>query len=209
MAKCVILIYGGTFDPPHRAHVELPALVAERLSAERIIYVPTSSNPLKDEQPTPARHRLAMLRFALRDCSRCEINEMELGRDGPAYTVETLEQLRVEYAGNVELRLLLGADAAISFHRWKNPERILDLATPVVMLRPPWDRDAFRAKLLASHSAEQVERWLGWTVDVPVIDIDATLLRTRIAAEEDVSDDLAPAVLEYIREHGLYKDEQT
>jgi len=202
-----ILIFGGTFDPPHRAHVELPRFVADRLACERIIYVPTSSNPLKEDSPTPARHRLAMLDLALVGQSHCTISTLEIDREGPSYTVDTLEALRERFGDHeIRFRLLMGADAAVSFCEWKSPERILELATPVVMLRPPYDRERFREELMKIHPKEEAERWLEWTIDCPKIDISASALREKLARAEDVSDAIDPLVMEYIREHGLYRD---
>ena len=80
-----ILIFGGTFDPPHLAHTALPPLVARRLDCKRILYIPAAANPLKtDAPPTAVEHRLAMLRLALADVPDAEISTIELDRPGPS-----------------------------------------------------------------------------------------------------------------------------
>lgn len=199
-----ILIFGGTFDPPHRAHIELPRIVAEKVGCTHILYIPTSANPLKEESPTPIDHRLTMLRLALDGKTNCEISEIEAHNKGPAYTVDTLEKLREIYGEDVQFRLLIGADAVISFPRWKNPERILELAKPVVMLRPPYDQDLFRTKLAETFCEEEAERWLDWTVNCPAIDVDATTLREKLMSSEDCSESIDHNVLGYIKTHRLY-----
>lgn len=201
-----LLVFGGTFDPPHRAHSELPPLVAETLGCRRIVYVPAALNPLKtDHPPTAAEHRLAMLRLAIRDVPGAEISTIELDRQGPSYMVETLEALGGQLEAAAELRLLIGSDQALEFHRWKSWRRILQLATPAVMVREPLDEATYSRQIRETYPQPEAQRWLGWAVDVPRIDIGATELRSRLAAGEEVGDLVSPAVGRYIREHGLYQ----
>ena len=201
-----LLVFGGTFDPPHRAHSELPPLVAETLGCRRIVYVPAALNPFKtDHPPTAAEHRLAMLRLAIRDVPGAEISTIELDRQGPSYMVETLEALGGQLEAAAELRLLIGSDQALEFHRWKSWRRILQLATPAVMVREPLDEATYSRQIRETYPQPEAQRWLGWAVDVPRIDIGATELRSRLAAGEEVGDLVSPAVGRYIREHGLYQ----
>lgn len=202
-----ILIFGGTFDPPHRAHVELPGIVARLLGCDRLIYVPTSANPLKDEQPAPAQHRLAMLRIAIRDLPGAEIDTIEL--DGaevgePSYTIDTLAAFRERFGSVVDLRFLIGADSVLSFDRWREPERILELATPVVVLRPPWTRESFENRLREVFDDDRVESWMRDTVETPLMDISATEIRERLQRGEDATDLIDARVQDYIRREGLY-----
>jgi nicotinate-nucleotide adenylyltransferase len=200
-----ILIFGGTFDPPHRAHVELPAIVADQLGCDRIIFVPVAISPFKtDEQPTSAEHRIAMLELAIRDLPHAEISTIELDRGDVSYTVDTLEALREQFGREVDLRLMIGADQALEFHRWKDSRRIEQLATPVVVLRPPWNEGDFRQALVEQYGADEAMGWIERTVEAPLIDVSATELRERLERGEDVGDDLDPAVMQYIAEHGLY-----
>ncbi|MHC5114421.1 MAG: nicotinate (nicotinamide) nucleotide adenylyltransferase [Planctomycetota bacterium] len=186
-----ILLFGGTFDPPHRAHVELPQLVAGKLGCDRIVYIPAAASPHKtDDDTTDAVHRLAMLRLALGDRPNVTISTIELDRGGVSYFVDTLRALRADLGDDVDLRFLVGADQALAFDRWKDPEEILRLATPAVMLRPREDLPD--------------ERWREWIVETPLIDVSATELREHLRDGRDVSDVLDPAVVEYIRAHGLY-----
>jgi nicotinate-nucleotide adenylyltransferase len=201
-----ILIFGGTFDPPHRAHVELPPRIARQEGCTRLLYVPAALNPLKvNSPPTEASHRLEMLQRALADVPNAEISTIELEREGPSYTIDTLEELQDRYSEDTELRLLIGADQAIEFHRWKDWQRILKLAQPVVMLRPPWDREQFEKELMKHYSPEQVRQWLSYTIDVPAIDVSSSIIRERIASNGDLSDLLPEEVASYILEHGLYR----
>ena len=137
-----ILLFGGTFDPPHRAHVDMPFEVARRIGCTDVVYVPANVNPLKvDTPPTSPKHRLEMLRRALAGKSGAKISRCELERPGPSYMVDTLEILRKELRGKdgtlPRIRLMMGSDQALQFTKWHEWKRILDYATPVVVLRPP------------------------------------------------------------------------
>ncbi len=206
MAAIRLLVFGGTFDPPHLAHTTLPPLVAGRLGCQRTIYIPAAANPLKTLDPvTPAHHRLAMLELAVADVPGAEISTIELDRPGPSYTIDTLLALGRELEGGTELVFLIGSDQALAFHDWKDWQRILELATPAVMVRPPLDRDIFRRRLEQRYDAAETARWLDRSVAVPQLDICASGLRERLETGGDVRGLLQPTVLAYIRAHGLYR----
>lgn len=147
-ARCV-LIFGGSFDPPHRGHLELPRQAMQAVGADLIAYIPAASQPLKQGNAvTPAEHRVAMLRLALRDADPDRaatvvlLDEIERAAeqpDRPSYMVDTLEALRAKLsvAGDAgpTLRLLIGEDNLRVFDRWRQPERIIELAEPLVLLR--------------------------------------------------------------------------
>lgn len=202
-----ILIFGGTFDPPHRAHVELPRLVARRLGCERIIYVPAAVNPLKQDGPLPTSvaHRLAMLRLALAAVPEAEISTIEIDRPPPSYTVDTLRELRRRIGPVAKLYLLIGADAAASFHRWRDPAGIESLAEPVVMLRPPWTRESLIAHIRREQGDAAAAKWAARIVETPLVKINATDLRAGAAHGVIAADVVDGRVLEYIRENGLYR----
>ena len=200
-----IVIFGGTFDPPHVAHAALPPLVARQIHGHRIIYVPAAINPLKaDHPPAPAEHRLAMLRLAIRDVPGAEISTIELERSGPSYTIDTIESLRATLGRQVEMRLLIGADQALEFQRWKRWKELVEFSPPTVMLRPPLDRAAFVAELWRRYESDIAARWVGWIVDVPQMNISATEVRRRVAAGEETTGMLDAEVWQYILKHGLY-----
>jgi len=200
-----ILIFGGTFDPPHRAHVQLPALVARQLGCGRIIYIPAAQSPLKSRAPlTAAEHRLAMLVLAIRDVRGAEISTIELDRGGPSYFIDTLMDLRRKIGEEADLRFLIGADQALEFHHWKGWPGILRLAAPAIILRPPWTRQMLGEAMRKEYGEDEAARWLAWLVDAPLLDISATAIRRRLGEGERVDDVLDPLVIGYIRTHRLY-----
>lgn len=207
-----IIVFGGTFDPPHVGHVLLPPMARDRAGADWLLYVPAARSPFKESGPLASNEdRIEMLRRSLEGLERTGISTIEIDRaegGAPSYTLDTLVRLREAYPG-ATLRLLIGADQAELFHRWREPERIIAIAEPLVMLRVPHET---RTKLLAAMrphwSAEELERWSGRVVELPVVDAEATEIR-RVLEEEGARsgrlDEVTPAgALSVIRERGLY-----
>jgi nicotinate-nucleotide adenylyltransferase len=201
-----LLIFGGSFDPPHIAHAALPPLVADRLGCARILYVPASVSPHKtDDAPRAnAHHRLAMLAMAIADIPNADISTAELERIGPSYTIDTLRHLRSLHAPDITFRLLIGTDQALRFHTWKEWSAILELATPAVMLRAPLDERTFHQQLVIAFGEDEAARWLEWTVRVPTIDASSTEIRQRLLSGKALNDAIDPAVLRYIQRERLY-----
>lgn len=199
------VVFGGSFDPPHRAHVELPRRAAAALGAEKVLYVPARINPLKQTTPPASpEDRLAMLRLALEGVPAVEIRTLELERTGPSFTVDTLRELAAEAAGRTppaRLVLLVGADTALGFPKWRAMEEIAELAEIVVMLRPPLDASAFR------EDYARAWREAGRPVPIEpsrVLDLGADAASST-GLREGGGDGLRPSVRAYIESHGLYR----
>ncbi len=192
------LIFGGSFDPPHLAHLELPEAVRRVLDADAILYIPAARAPHKlSQQQTAAHHRQAMLELALADRPDAHVLTVELDRfeqtGRPSYTVDTLEALLPQLAPHAKPRLLIGTDQALVFDTWRAADRIQQLAEPVVMLRPP------------TQLTDLPEPWQPRAVRVPESSLSSTAIRQRLANGEPVDDMLPPAVAAYITEHRLYQ----
>lgn len=201
-----VVIFGGSFDPPHVAHVALPLMVAEALDADGLIYIPAGRAPHKtDAVQTPPHHRLAMLRLAVAHVPRAVVLTDEIDRveatGKPSYTVETLEVLRQRLGDRVEMRLLIGADMARMFHQWRSPLRIAQLAEPVVMLRLPDTEES----LLAALPAGEREAWRGRLVPLPAMGVSSSEIRRRVSLGQGITGLVPPLVEDYIRRHGLYR----
>lgn len=202
-----ILLFGGSFDPPHRAHVALPQQAAQLIGADLIAYIPAGRAPHKlDQQQTDPAHRLAMLRLALAD-QPGEVptvvltDEIERGSSEPSYTVDTLEALSKRADPGATLRLLIGADQLRIFDSWREPERVIALAEPVVMVRPP----DTKAALLDSLPREQREAWGMRVIDTDQLDISSTAIRKQAATGQPGDTSICDAVEAYIQTHGLYQ----
>lgn len=194
-------IYGGSFNPPHIGHLEAARSALRSLKLDRLLLIPAGQAPHKsapEGTPAPA-HRLEMLRIAARGLERTEISDLEMNREGPSYTYETVEQLRKLYP-DAELVLLMGTDMFLSFLTWRNPERIYQNATLGVFCRGlRKEKDAIYAKRAELEAlGAKVE-----LVDNPIIDISSTQMR-RMLIFRFGRFLLPKGVWEYIRENKLY-----
>ena len=179
-------VFGGTFDPVHVGHLVIASAALEELPLDRVLFIPARRSPLKERGPVAGEaDRLAMLEAAIAGDPRLGVSRVELERDGPSYTVETLEALRDQG----ELFLILGGDAYAEFERWRNPERIRALATIVVAARP------------GAPNAPRDVRLL----DAPLLDISSRELRARAARGRSLRYLVPEAALRYIEERGLYR----
>lgn len=197
-ASVFIGVLGGTFDPIHRAHLELAEAAVEQLGLDRIIFIPAGQPWLKDGQPlTPARHRLAMVRLAVEGNPAFSVSDMEINRPGPSYTVDTLEALRQDLGEREELYLIVGEDVLNDFHRWKNPDRILQLCRLAVFERAD-----------VKHSARKAVQERFGNVDLikaGLPDISGTQIRRSAARGEPLNGKVTKPVEDYINRYGLYR----
>ena len=190
-----VLVFGGSFDPPHRGHAALLAAAAARVNPARILVVPAFHAPLKDEAPAAsAEERLALVRLGLlarlprRWRSRALFDSSEVRAGLPAFTVDTLRRLHEEYPA-AELHFVCGQDAAASFPKWKEPARLKKLATwwygarPGAAAKPP----ALFHRLSGAFP-----------------DISSTELRVALALGQDCTGEIFPEVLARIAARGLY-----
>lgn len=194
-----VLLFGGTFDPPHRGHIEIPPIVRDEQGFDWLVYIPARRSPHKADQPVASdQQRIEMLCGALRGVEHVGISTIETESDtpGPSFTVDTLRRLREIVGPDVELRLLIGADQAQSFDAWREPDEIKRIAPPIVMRRP-------------GVEPAPGSWWQGSVIEAPLLEISATEIRRLLAAADDhdpaLDSMLPPAVLEVIRREGLYR----
>ncbi len=273
----LVILFGGTFDPPHRGHVELPARVRDELERRMecvgkgwLVYVPAARSPHKEKGPAASdADRVEMVRRSLEGVERVGVwteeidrarggkqqeerglespcqekeehgleahategkehglespchEEKEHGRDAhateratePSYTVDTVWRARAwlneRGMSQTALRLLIGADQALGFHRWRSPREIAQTAGPVVMVRgdvADSDDLVLLLKRTRYWRREELEMWREGMVEVGRLDVSATMVRRalRDGDETEIGKWLMPGVVEYIRERGLY-----
>ena len=194
-------IYGGTFNPIHTGHIHAAKQAAQILGLDKLLMIPDRIAPHKEipsGSPTPEQ-RMDMLRLAVAGESGIEVSDIELKREGKSFSYLTVEAIREEYP-NAEIFLLMGTDMFLSFHTWKNPERITAAATLAVMYRG----EKGEAEKIEARKAEmEAEGVRVALVKNETIHISSTQLR-RLIAFQCASEFLPEGVEKYIRENGLY-----
>ena len=199
-------IYGGTFDPVHMGHIETARMAMESASLDRVIFVPNRKNPLKTSAPVAEdNERLEMLLLSAEAHPHFLVSDIELRRDGPSYTVDTLKEIRSELPEETDLLFLAGSDSLISFPSWHCVESVFDFAEVLIFSRRefPFERlEELRGKL-SDKSLARIETGF---LHIPYIDISSTGLRAAVASAPPWPEALPLSVLEYIRYNGLYRE---
>ena len=210
-AKNAIGVFGGTFDPVHNGHLRIALDAREWLGLDEVRLVPLAQAVHRDQPEAPAPRRLEMLQAAVGDRPGLVVDDRELSRDGPSYTIDTLNSLRSDFPDRT-LCLLLGGDAFGGFLSWRDPEGILTLANVAILERPGHslpDDPALR-RLLEHHRVERLKAGrTGQIVLCPVtqLDIAASDIRQRLASGRGADFLVPDPVLALIRAHGLYGSE--
>lgn len=193
-------VFGGTFDPVHMGHLIAAEDARAVMRLDEVLFVPAGEPWFKSyRRITPARHRLAMVRLAVRDNPRFGVSDMEIRREGPSYTIDTLAELRRERP-DADLFVILGVDALCEIDRWRQPRRLFQMATVVGMARPGASLDASVLNAAIPGASERLR-----LVDSALIDISGTDIRRRVADGASIRYRVPHAVEQYIREHNLYQ----
>jgi nicotinate-nucleotide adenylyltransferase len=188
-------VFGGTFDPVHNGHLVAAVNARRALGLDRVLMMPAREPwQKKDSVVAPADDRLAMLEAAVDGIEGLEVSRLELGRPGPTYTADTLEELRRCEPG-CELFLVLGADAAADLATWERPDAIQALATLVVVSRAGVD-----------GRPTPGPPWRTALVPIPALDVSSSDLRRRAAAGDPLEGLMPPAAIRCLRDRGLYAD---
>jgi nicotinate-nucleotide adenylyltransferase len=194
-------VLGGTFDPPHIGHLWLATAAADELDLAKVLLVPAANPPHKRRRSiSHAADRVLMTRLAVANDPRLDVSLVELERDGPSYTVDTLADLGQRHP-DMDLVLILAADSLAQIDTWREPERLLELASWAVGPRPGTplpDRAALVARW--GRSASRIH-FLGG----PALDVSGTLIRRRVAAGRAIRYLVPRAVEELIVDRRLYR----
>jgi nicotinate-nucleotide adenylyltransferase len=190
-------VFGGAFDPPHLAHRALAEVAIAQLQLDELRVLPTGQAWHKTRPLTPAQHRLAMAQLAFAGLPGLVLDDREIQRAGPSYTLDTLRELHAEHPGG-EFFLIMGKDQADALPSWRDWQEIVRLAIICVA-----DRDGLTGERTQFvPPAEMASRFR--KLHMPVMDISATGIRSRIASRQDVAPLVSGAVARYIEHHHLY-----
>jgi nicotinate-nucleotide adenylyltransferase len=187
-------IFGGTFNPPHLAHLIVAQEVREALGLDQIVLIPTHVHAFKGPASVKPRHRAAMTELAAAGEPRLSVDRIEIQRGGTSYTVDTLRTLREREPGT-EWTLILGHDILHELPQWRESEALPELARIVVTSRGGIEADP-RIPYGGDYTL----------VRVPALEVSSTAIRSRVASERSIRYWVPPAVEAYIREQGLYRE---
>jgi nicotinate-nucleotide adenylyltransferase len=196
-------ILGGTFNPPHIAHLVCAQEAHRELALDRVVLIPARIPPHKavEHEPGP-EHRLELCRLAVLGDDRLAVSDLELQREGPSFTVDTLRMLTTQ-APQDELVLILGGDIAAGLSGWHEPEQVLELATVAIAQRRGTSRGAIDRTLSELRGGDRARFF-----SMPRIGISSTMLRRRVVAGQPIRYFVPDQVEGYIRRHGLYSQKE-
>jgi nicotinate-nucleotide adenylyltransferase len=193
-------LMGGTFDPPHRAHVALAHAAREALDLDAVIVVPAGDPWRKAERDvTAAPVRLQLVAAAFDDLEWVAISDIEVRREGPSYTADTLAELQAEQQGH-DWWFILGQDALVDLQHWHEPARIVALARLAVATRGDLEATKIAAVTAVPELRDRIDE-----VPFEPMDVSATAIRAQVLAGQ-VSPDLPDRVRALVDELGLYRN---
>lgn len=190
-------ILGGTFDPPHLAHLIVARDAVDQLQLDAVVFMPAGEPWMKgDAVVSSAADRLEMTRIATSDDPAFEVSSVEIDRPGPTYTVDTLAQLQ---EAGTELFFIVGTDALAEISEWKEPERLWTMATFAVASRSGTDRAAMEGAVRSAPAGALIE------FHVPALDISSSEIRRRVSQGGSIRYLVPDGVRNYIEKKGLYR----
>jgi nicotinate-nucleotide adenylyltransferase len=208
-------VFGGTFDPVHIGHLEMARFVKQKLELDEMWMVLSAQPPHRSKPVASPEQRLAMLEIAIRSYPELTIDDIELKRSGPSYTVLTMMDMRNRVGATTSLCCCLGMDAFCDLENWYQWRSLFDLANIVVVTRPGFSRVVSPAlsRELANRQVQHPEDlrqspFGGITIlESPEIGISARRIREIVQTEpEEAEKWLAPGVLNYIQQNRLYPE---
>lgn len=206
------VIYGGTFDPVHHGHLRLAVELREHLEVSEVALVPCHIPPHRESPGASSDRRLELLRLAIAEEPGLVVDDRELNREEASYTADTLRQIREEIGPDEPLVMVVGTDSFASFDRWREWERIPELAHIIVVVRPgsPIRPESAPADLMKARAASSVDELHAGAcgrvlaLEPPLMDISATGIRQRIADGRSPRYLMPDSVWRKICQLGLY-----
>lgn len=192
--------FGGTFDPIHHGHLILASYAASEAGLDRLLFAPAAYPPHKNREITDVAYRIEMLLRAIDQDERFEMTTVDLDRDGPHYSADTLAILANQFP-DAELYFLMGSDSYRDLPAWHEPARLFEHAKLLVGKRPnsSFDEQALWKVLPPARARTEF-------VDIPLIEISSTEIRKRVAERLPIDYLVPHQVQEYIATNGLYLD---
>lgn len=195
-------ILGGTFDPIHYGHLITAQWAKENFALDKVIFIPAGMPPHKtDKAVLSAKHRYQMTLLATIDVPYFEVSSMEIHREGPSYTIDTIKELSAYYSSKTEIFFITGADSILELHTWNRYEELLKSCHFIAATRQGYDTKEFLKRI------GEIQQKYGkriFNMEIPAVGISSTELRSRIQAGKTVKYLIPSSVEKYIKKYRLY-----
>lgn len=210
----LIAYFGGTFDPIHYGHLRPVTALADEIGVTRITLMPNNVPPHREQPEATAQQRKRMVELAIAETPLFSVDDRELQRITPSYTIDTMEMIRAEMGDNIPLAFIIGQDSLLTLHAWHRGRDLLNVCHLLVCARPGYrttlDTPEQQAWLEA-HRAENAAalhtqpHGLIYLAHTPLVTVSATDIRQRRQKGEPCDDLVPPAVLHFMDAHDLYR----
>ena len=209
--KDYIGIFGGSFDPIHKGHIESLKSVTEKLSLSKVLIIPNKVSPLKDLSVASSLEKIKMLEIAFKDFKEIEIEDYELKKEGPSFMIETLQYLEKKLGKKKHFLLIIGEDSFQSFHRWKNYQHIIKMTSLLVMNRPGLKNDLTTMAIELhqdciedTYGDNNFKKGKIYFIKIKPNPASSTHIRENIDDQSVLSEGLDDNVLKYLKEQKIY-----
>ena len=204
-------VFGGSFDPIHKGHIESLKSVTEKLNLSKVLVIPNKVSPLKDLSVASSSEKIKMLEIAFKDLKEIEIEDYELKKEGPSFMIETLQYLNKKLGKEKHFLLIIGEDSFQSFNRWKNYQHIVKMTSILVMNRPGLNND-LTTKAIELHQAyientcrdNNFKKGKIYFIKIKPNPASSTNIRENIDDKSVLAEGLDDDVLKYLQEQKIY-----
>ncbi len=193
-------VIGGTFDPIHVGHLIMAEGARDVLDLQRVVFVPAGQPPHKrSSRISPAVHRLAMARLAVAGNACFTTSRVDIDREGPSYTVDTIRLLHETWGPDVRIYFLIGGDSLAELPTWRQPQSLIEICQVVAIPRPGYEPDLHVLNGQIPGASERIQ-----ILDLPLVDLSATEIRDRVRDQRSIRYLVPDTVERYIHRHRLY-----
>lgn len=202
MGKKRVGIFGGTFDPIHMGHLIVAETIMDEFHLDKVVFIPAAVPPHKlDKQISPAKHRYMMTMLATCSNPRFQVSDMEMHRQGPSYSRDTLAQLLEEHGRDTEFYFIVGADSVENLHTWNRIDELLTMCHFIGASRPGCMPDMEKIEQRFGPLVEKIH-----CLETPELEISSTEIRHRVGQKRTIRYIVPETVEQYIYKEKLYLD---